>query len=783
MSAVMRLAEVRDMGIRVPPHSNEAEQAVLGGLMLAPDKLDSIADKLAEDDFYRKDHRMIWRAINELSLRGQPCDAVTLGDWFETNGLAQMMGGPAYLVELANTTPSAANIGAYAQIIREKSVRRQMIDKASELVERAWSADGDTVELLDAGISGLMGLQRVETRYEYTLRQAMTMAYKDAQEARERGTIPGISTGLTMLDRALGGFHDTDLIVIGARPAMGKAQPLSSRVLLASGEWKHMGDVSIGDSLASTDGRPSHVSAVYPQGMRQIKRIIFDDGREVRCDAEHLWSVECCKWTGARILTTDALASLIERSTYRNRIHVTPHDGNHGIRWNGMNPWLIGFLIGDGSLSRNGVSFSTSEQYILDRVSTSIPEGHAVIHASKYDYRISAKWKNVIVNELVALGLKGKRAEEKSIPESIFFADFATRMSVLCGLIESDGWVQDASVQYSTASNELADGIARLVWSLGGKCHRRLKRNIRYEYRGEMRSGLDAHCLSIAIPGLSNYIKSPRIREKLTARRKTTAPIIRAIIDDGVELAQCIKVTHPSSLYLTDGYIVTHNTALLMNFVAACSLPCGIISAEMPVNQVGGRLMSIKSHVPAELMRTGRFEVDHLRRLEHGISELSDRVCLIYDRSSPTDADVARMARKWVRDHGIRALYIDYTQRIRASRISKNANRAEKVGEVVRTFKEIARELSIPVIALAQVGRQAEGRQPTMADLSDSSEIEKEADQVITLDRPHEYDESQPECLANLSIEKNRHGPTWKIKAAWLPETMRFEDYEESDYA
>lgn len=445
MNAVVKLSEARAMGMRIPPHSVEAEQAVLGGLMLAPDKLDTIADKLSEDDFYRKDHRMIWRAISELAFRGQPCDAVTLGEWFESNGLAQMMGGPAYVVELASNTPSAANIAAYAQIIREKSVRRQMIDKATDLVEQSWNAEGDTAELLDVGISGLMGLQRVETRYEYTLRQAMTMAYKEAQEARERGTIPGISTGLTMLDRALGGFHDTDLIVIGARPAMGK-------------------------------------------------------------------------------------------------------------------------------------------------------------------------------------------------------------------------------------------------------------------------------------------------------------------------------------------------TALLMNFVVACPFPCGIISAEMPVNQVGGRIMSIKSHVPAELMRTGRFEVEHLRKLECGIGELSERICLIYDRSSPTDADVARIARKWIREHGIRVLYLDYAQRIRASKVGKNANRSEKVGEVIRSLKEIARELRIPVVVLAQVGRQAEGRQPKMGDLSDSSEIEKEADVVITLDRPHEYDESQPECLANLSIEKNRHGPTWTIKSAWLPETMRFEDYEESDY-
>jgi replicative DNA helicase len=428
--------------LRVPPHSIDAEQSVLGGLMLSPDALDKIADRINEDDFYRKDHRLIWRAVTELSARGQPCDAVTMGDWFENNGLAEMVGGPSYLIELSNSTPSAANIVAYAQIVREKSVRRQLIDRGTTLVESAYAPDGDSIELLDNGIGALMSLQRTETRSEYTLRQAMAMAYEDAQRARENGgQIPGIRSGLTKLDRALGGFHDSDLIVVGARPAMGK-------------------------------------------------------------------------------------------------------------------------------------------------------------------------------------------------------------------------------------------------------------------------------------------------------------------------------------------------TALMLNFAAACELPCGIDSTEQPAKQLAARIMAIRSHVPAELMRTGRFEVDHLRRLGNAIEDLSDRTCLIYDRSAPNIAELTRVARKWHKHNRIRILFVDYIQRIEAVKASRSANRAEKVGEVARGLKNIARELDIPVIALAQVGRQAEGRQPTMADLSDSSEIEKEADQVLTLDRPHVYDQNQPENLARISIEKNRHGPTWRIDVAWLPETMRFTDLE-----
>ena len=132
--------------LRIPPHSIEAEQAVLGGLMLSPDSLDKVADKLSDDDFYRRDHRLIWRAINELANKGMPCDAITLGDWFIANDMAEMVGGATYLMELANSTPSAANIAAYGDIVREKSVLRQLIDAGTSITEDGFRPEGKSVQ-------------------------------------------------------------------------------------------------------------------------------------------------------------------------------------------------------------------------------------------------------------------------------------------------------------------------------------------------------------------------------------------------------------------------------------------------------------------------------------------------------------------------------------------------------------------------------------------------------------------------------------------------------------
>ena len=213
--------------LRVPPHSIDAEQAVLGGLMLAPDALDKVADRLGEQDFYRRDHRLIWRAITELAGKGMPCDAVTLGDWFSGNGMADMMGGAGYLIELANATPSAANIAAYADIVREKSVLRQLIDVGTGITEDGYQAEGKTVqEALESAEQAVFKIAESGSRGKkdtVSMREAVKDAFRILSERFEnQGQLTGISTGFKDLDELTSGLQPSDLIIVAARPSMGK---------------------------------------------------------------------------------------------------------------------------------------------------------------------------------------------------------------------------------------------------------------------------------------------------------------------------------------------------------------------------------------------------------------------------------------------------------------------------------------------------------------------------------------------------------------------------------
>jgi len=223
--AAPKLASVENL--KVPPNSVEAEQAVLGGLMLSKRAWESIADILTAADFYREDHRVIFQAIHELNDISRPCDAVTVTEWFEAHGKADLVDGGAYITFLAGSTPSAANVAAYAEIVREKSILRQLIDAGTLLTTSGFNPDGrDSKELLeeaerlvfsiaDRGARGKSGFVSVQD----TIKEAIAKI----QELNEfDGEITGKATGFKDFDRLTAGLQDSDLIIVAGRPAMGK---------------------------------------------------------------------------------------------------------------------------------------------------------------------------------------------------------------------------------------------------------------------------------------------------------------------------------------------------------------------------------------------------------------------------------------------------------------------------------------------------------------------------------------------------------------------------------
>lgn len=211
--------------LRIPPHDIAAEQAVLGALMLAPESLTKISDWIAEADFYRGDHRLIWRAITGLIERDSPVETLTLMDWFDANGLAESIGGSGYLIELNNATASAANIVAYAEIVVEKSRLRSVIGAGMRLTEGAWSRGADSQQIIATAAHELAQMHASKLRggLEPAV-VGMRRMQADLMERYQRGpALLGQPWPWAELNRCTKGLRDGELYVVGARPNMGKS--------------------------------------------------------------------------------------------------------------------------------------------------------------------------------------------------------------------------------------------------------------------------------------------------------------------------------------------------------------------------------------------------------------------------------------------------------------------------------------------------------------------------------------------------------------------------------
>ena len=211
----------------VPPHSIEAEQAVIGGLLLDSNAWDNVADVLKFEDFYRPDHKLIYEAIGALAVGGKPCDVVTVSQHLERNGKLEESGGLAYLGSVARDTPSAANVRAYAEIVRERSLLRQLITAGSEIASAAFNNDGRTArelvdeaeqkvfEIAEGGFRGRQGA--------VSIRQMLPTVIDQIDEAYSNpNSLRGLPTGFTDFDNMTGGLRPGDLVIVAGRPSMGK---------------------------------------------------------------------------------------------------------------------------------------------------------------------------------------------------------------------------------------------------------------------------------------------------------------------------------------------------------------------------------------------------------------------------------------------------------------------------------------------------------------------------------------------------------------------------------
>ena len=313
----------------MPPHDVAAEQCVLGGMLLSKDAISDVVEVIRPEDHYRPAHQIIHGAILDLYARGEPADPITISNELTRTGELARIGGAPYLHTLIASVPTAANAGYYARIVRERAILRRLVEAGTRIVQLGYTGDGDADEMVDRAQAEVYSVtdRRIAEDY-HSLSEIMPGALEEIEAiGAHGGGITGVPTGFADLDALTNGLHAGQMVVIAARPAVGKALALDTPLPTPSG-WTTMGAVEVGDFLIGADGKPTRVVAATPvMHGRPCYEVEFSDGEVIVADALHQWVT----WTPSsaeppRVVTTEEiLADLREPGPGRLIRHaVTP---------------------------------------------------------------------------------------------------------------------------------------------------------------------------------------------------------------------------------------------------------------------------------------------------------------------------------------------------------------------------------------------------------------------------------------------------------------------------
>ncbi|GAA3608331.1 hypothetical protein GCM10022223_25430 [Kineosporia mesophila] len=389
-----------DLG-RTPPQDVAAEQSVLGGMMLSKDAIADVVEELQGTDFYRPANELVYDAILDLYGRGEPADAVTVAAELTKRGELAKIGGPAYIHTLISSVPTAANAGYYARIVRERAVLRRLVDAGTRIVQLGYNgADGrgggDVEEIVNSAQAEIYKVSEQRTSEDYhALSEVIEGAIDEIEASSHRGDgLTGVPTGFVDLDALTNGLHPGQMIIIAARPAMGKALALDTPLPTPDG-WTTMGSVRVGDVLMGADGRPTRVvNATDIMVGRPCYEVEFSDGTVIVADAEHQWLTDTrasrrAAQPQAEVRTTEQIAATLRCATADARL-------NHSVR-NAqalalpekdllVPPYTLGAWLGDGTSATSQIT--SADPGIVIRLED---DGLEVVPSNSAELRYSLK--------------------------------------------------------------------------------------------------------------------------------------------------------------------------------------------------------------------------------------------------------------------------------------------------------------------------------------------------------------------------------------------------------
>ncbi len=750
---------------RIPPHSFEAEESLLGAMLLSRDAIAVAVEDVSADDFYRPSHGHIFAAITSLYARAEPADAVTVSEEMRRLGTLDPAGGISALVSLQANTPAISSASRYARIVQEHAQLRRLIGTAYEIAEMGYQLPTDVVAALDRAEAMVFDVaQRRSSDSTRALKDLLTESLEHLEYLANRDeTITGVPTGYHDLDMELFGLQPSNLVVVGARPSMGKALALDTPIPTPAG-WTTMGSVEVGDKVFDDRGEACTVTYVSPvQFRRKCYRVEFDDGSTIVADADHQWSAydfsalsatrerqrrafgpaplspslagdQSGRWKHPRVVTTQQMLDegvTVQRGSRPNWYVALGGPLDLPEQDLPVDPYVLGCWLGEGGTAKSEMTVGDED---LEHFQAEFAlAGHPVVDHAKLPYAAVpvsgpgpspdySRSDRVLTRELQVDPLL--QSNPRHIPARYLRSSFKQRLALLQGILDMEGQATaEGNAELRLADRALCAQVRELVCSLGHKAGQ-LKRETTVLPDGSLSP---AWRLTWApLDPVFRLERKARALASCCSRRrpgKSTRRAVRNIVPVESVPVRCITVDSPHHLYLAgESMIPTHNTSFVLGMAAHAArsgIPVLLFSLEMSHLELAQRVLCAESRVDAGRLRNGKLVDSDWSKISGAIGRVGTAPLYIDDNPNVTVMDIRAKARRMKStEGGLGLVIVDYLQ-LMTGRSSAESRQVE-ISEISRGLKILARELSIPVVAASQLSRNLEARadkRPMLADL------------------------------------------------------------------
>ena len=789
-------------------YSINIERAVLSSILFNPEELEDVLGVLKPKDFYLPAHKKIFEVMVKLHNDDMPIDEEFIRKRVDAKDVDDSI-----LLEILSANP-ITNTLAYVREIKDGSVKRELASLATTIKKVAIEEDMSANEALDTIQGELYKISTDSATSELKDMQTVThdtLSYIEKMKKMGNKHLIGETTGFEALDRRTTGFNAGDLIIIAARPAMGKCLGRGTKVVMFDGTLKNVENVKSGDKLMGDDSKPRNVLSIT-SGTEQMYWVRQNKGVDYRVNESHILSLKRSRTEGphknADVLNINIKEFLEKSPKFKNNYKGYKVSVEFKEKKMMINPYFLGLWLGDGSSAK--VSIYTQDKEVIiflneyaKQLDLEVREYIALNKCPEYSITNKKQVDGKIAFSLQKLLRDENLLDNKHIPNNYLINSEKNRLELLAGLIDSDGHYDIKANGYEITQKDenLATQIKYLCDSLGFRTSLIKKKasikKINFEtevYRVRFFGDIDK------IP-----VKIERKKAKpWTCNRtwnQTGIKIEKDIVDEyfGFEI-------DGNKLFLLEDMTVTHNTALVLN-MALKNVEQGkgviLFSLEMPAEQLMLRMLSAKTSIPLQNLRKGDLDDQQWTNLSGAFDDLNTKKLFVDDGGSININQLRARVRKLAQNesNNIKLVIIDYLQLMQGT---GNKDRHQEVSDISRGLKMLAREMKIPIIALSQLNRGVESRpdkRPMLSDLRESGAIEQDADIIMFVYRDDVYKErdearkekeakdkgedykskyiNKPVEEAEIIIGKQRNGPIGTVKLDFQKALTRFVDKED----